>query len=208
MQIVFKTTSDPYSYSVENGTAGVYPSAPETCPLQECGSKEPMVKHGFYVRWVICLQFCGRIRVRRYRCKACGRTVSMLPSFCIPQFTYSLEVIIHLLGWVLEGKGVTGTMRLALQKASGAASYMGSKGAAALCITQRHIRFYRARFLSNAGWIAARIKQAPPWQNTAEAPVQALDLIREIEKMHPHVFHSDFHRKGNKAFLNCNSMVT
>jgi hypothetical protein len=56
--------------------------------------------HGYYGRWIV--DEAGQVQklpVRRFRCRACGRTVSYLPEFAQPY---------RLLGNVLIGAYVTG----------------------------------------------------------------------------------------------------
>jgi hypothetical protein len=50
--------------------------------------------HGFYTRTLIDTTFDGVIRVRRYLCQACQRTVSLLPEFVLPYLRSSLTVIV------------------------------------------------------------------------------------------------------------------
>ena len=64
---------------------------PESCV--QCGSARPLVKHTPYFRDVIDEACQLRIRIFRYRCKPCGRTVSFLPSFAVPRKHYSSKVI-------------------------------------------------------------------------------------------------------------------
>lgn len=73
---------------------------PAHCPL--CQAKDPLIAHGFYCRTIIDSTFDGTIRVRRYLCEACRRTVSLLPEFALPYLRSSLTVIawwlvVHLL---------------------------------------------------------------------------------------------------------------
>jgi hypothetical protein len=74
---------------------------PGHCP--QCQSKHPLTAHGFYTRTLIDAAFDGVIRVRRYLCQICQRTVSLLPEFVLPYLRSSLTVIAlfliaHLLG--------------------------------------------------------------------------------------------------------------
>jgi transposase-like protein len=55
----------------------------------QCPTKHPLTAHGFYTRTLIDTAFEGVIRVRRYLCQACQRTVSLLPEFVLP---YLLDV--------------------------------------------------------------------------------------------------------------------
>lgn len=64
---------------------------PTNCP--QCPAKEPLTAHGFYSRTIIDAAFDGSIRVRRYLCETCRRTVSLLPEFALPYLRSSLAVI-------------------------------------------------------------------------------------------------------------------
>ena len=64
---------------------------PGHCP--QCQHKHPLTAHGFYTRTLIDTAFDGVIRVRRYLCQACQRTVSLLPEFVLPYLRSSLTVI-------------------------------------------------------------------------------------------------------------------
>jgi hypothetical protein len=64
---------------------------PGHCP--QCHAKQPLTAHGFYTRTLIDTAFDGVIRVRRYLCHACQRTVSLLPEFILPYLRSSLPVI-------------------------------------------------------------------------------------------------------------------
>jgi Domain of unknown function (DUF6431) len=64
---------------------------PGHCP--QCHTKHPLTAHGFYKRTLIDATFDGIIRVRRYLCQACQRTVSLLPEFVLPYLRSSVTVI-------------------------------------------------------------------------------------------------------------------
>ena len=100
MQNIFLSNQEAKDYVEKNG-AGKYPAAPVKCPHGDCGIPLKMKKNGYYTREVITLTFSGRIRIRRYKCLKCGKTVSMLPSFCVAGFTYGVEFIITLLQQVI-----------------------------------------------------------------------------------------------------------
>ncbi|HUE24107.1 MAG TPA: DUF6431 domain-containing protein [Bryobacteraceae bacterium] len=61
------------------------------CP--QCQAKHPLTAHGFYTRTLVDTAFDGVIRVRRYLCQTCQRTVSLLPEFVLPYLRSSLSVI-------------------------------------------------------------------------------------------------------------------
>ena len=64
---------------------------PGHCP--QCQAKHPLTAHGFYTRTLVDAAFDGVIRVRRYLCQTCQRTVSLLPEFVLPYLRSSLTVI-------------------------------------------------------------------------------------------------------------------
>jgi hypothetical protein len=64
---------------------------PACCP--QCDAQDPLTAHGFYSRTIIDAAFDGAIRVRRYLCEACRRTVSLLPEFALPYLRSSVAVI-------------------------------------------------------------------------------------------------------------------
>jgi hypothetical protein len=63
---------------------------PDHCP--QCQAKRPLTAHGFYTRTIIDAAFDGLIRVRRYLCETCRRTVSLLPQFALPYLRSSVAV--------------------------------------------------------------------------------------------------------------------
>jgi hypothetical protein len=64
---------------------------PDRCPQRE--TDQPLTGHGFYSRSLVDLRFDGAIRVRRYLCRACKRTISLLPEFALPWLRFSISVI-------------------------------------------------------------------------------------------------------------------
>jgi len=64
---------------------------PDHCPL--CQALHPLWGHGFYYRTLVDVRYDGWIRVRRYLCPVCQRTVSLLPEFVFPYLRFSISVI-------------------------------------------------------------------------------------------------------------------
>lgn len=64
---------------------------PDHCP--QCAAKRPLQGHGFYQRWLLHPPFDGMIRVRRYLCLLCKRTVSLLPEFALPYLRFAIPAI-------------------------------------------------------------------------------------------------------------------
>jgi len=85
---------------------------PGHCP--QCQAKHPLTAHGFYTRTLIDAAFDGIIRVRRYLCQACRRTVSLLPEFVLPYLRSSLMVIaLFLIARLLRGQTMPGAVATA-----------------------------------------------------------------------------------------------
>ena len=64
---------------------------PARCPM--CEADQPLIAHGFYARTLEHLGFDDEIRVRRYLCQACQRTVSLLPHLALPYLRSSVVLI-------------------------------------------------------------------------------------------------------------------
>lgn len=58
------------------------------CP--DCGSCD-MERHGYYKRYIIISGVKYPIRILRIRCKECGKTHAVLPSFVVPYLHYPIE---------------------------------------------------------------------------------------------------------------------
>jgi transposase-like protein len=84
----------PFLGSIENYQAQLSDPdrhRPRSCP--QCQAQHPLTAHGFYTRTLIDQAFDGLIRVRRYLCRSCQRTVSLLPEFALPYLRSSIAVI-------------------------------------------------------------------------------------------------------------------
>ena len=68
---------------------------PQHCP--QCQTRQPLCAHGFYDRTLVDVDFEGAIRVRRFLCLGCKRTVSLLPQFALPYLRFSVSVICQFL---------------------------------------------------------------------------------------------------------------
>jgi transposase-like protein len=64
---------------------------PDRCP--QCQATHGLTAHGFYRRTLVDEEFDGSIRVRRYLCHCCKRTVSLLPQFTLPYLRFGISVI-------------------------------------------------------------------------------------------------------------------
>jgi len=126
---------------------------PDRCP--QCDAKQPLTGHGFYSRTLVDPAFDGCIQVRRYLCRLCKRTVSLLPEFALPWLRFSIPVIsLFLVARLLQG------LTLA---------------AAALTARQPAMPYQRGQF-----WIRRFRQQAPALSlalASRTAPAVAPDLV-------------------------------
>ena len=140
---------------------------PDHCP--QCQTKHPLTAHGFYTRTLIDTAFDGVIRVRRYLCQTCQRTVSLLPDFVLPYLRSSLTVIaLFLIARLFRGQ----TLQSATASAPPSMPYQRGQfwvrrfraQAEALCVSLTALAppapapdfLHRAlAMLESTGWIAA-----------------------------------------------------
>jgi len=64
---------------------------PDSCP--HCGVTGEVIGHGYYVRKPKGLERGWVLRVKRWKCKACGKTVGAVPSFLLFYRHYLLAII-------------------------------------------------------------------------------------------------------------------
>ena len=112
MQILHPFTGSIQRYLEEIADTDRY--RPDHCP--QCATNHPLTGHGFYHRALVDVAFDGVIRVRRYLCRCCKRTVSLLPEFALPWLRFSLSVIaVFLAARLLNGLTLTASARAAAQ---------------------------------------------------------------------------------------------
>ena len=133
---------------------------PARCP--QCEARQPLTAHGFYQRTLVDEAFDGVIRVRRYLCRACRRTVSLLPEFLLPYLRFSLAGIARFLTARL-GEG--GTLAAAA-RAAGQPTMPYQRG-------QGWVR----RFLRQAATLAAALVA---WTPIVPAPTFALRALHML----------------------------
>jgi hypothetical protein len=114
MQILHPFAGSIQSYFDEIADPDRY--RPDHCP--QCEAKRPLTGHGFYRRTLVDATFDGVIRVRRYLCRSCKRTVSLLPDFVLPWLRFSISVIaLFLAARLLNGLTLVAAARAAAQTA-------------------------------------------------------------------------------------------
>ncbi len=114
MQIVQRFADSIQSYFEEIADPDRY--RPDHCP--QCEAKRPLTGHGFYCRTLVDVTFNGVLRIRRYLCCSCKRTVSLLPEFVLPGLRFSISVIaLFLTARLLNGLTLVAAARAAAQTA-------------------------------------------------------------------------------------------
>ena len=112
MQILHPFAGSIQEYSLQISDPDLW--RPACCPL--CYARDCMIAHGFYGRTLVDLEFDGLIRVRRYLCSLCRRTVSLLPEFVLPYLRFSLSIIsLFLVARLLDGRTLKTSAKAASQ---------------------------------------------------------------------------------------------
>lgn len=149
LQQIFLTLVSPAEYA-RQGVDFEFP-IPDTCPNPECLMPIPPKKHGFYERNCLDFTYRGRILIRRYYCPYCGKTVSYLPSFCLPYYQYSLAVIYLVI-----------CNQIASNMSHAQIIRHFRKHHQNLHLYIQHIEFYLLRFLMNLTRIQIGLRQLLP----------------------------------------------
>ena len=166
MQILHPFTGSAQQYAEEVSNPDRY--RPDHCP--QCPARQPLIAHGFYSRTLVEAGFDGCIQVRRYLCRSCRRTVSLLPQFALPYLRFGITVIaLFLVSRLLQGLTLAVAALAAWQKAMpyqrgqfwirrfGKQAERLCAALAALCAPAPAANFVcRAlHMLESIGWIAA-----------------------------------------------------
>lgn len=160
---------------------------PAHCP--QCQAPQSLTAHGFYRRTLVDAGFDGSIRVRRYLCRSCKRTVSLLPEFALPYLRFSISVLsLFLIARLLQGATLAAA----------------AVAAAQVAMPYQRGQFWIRRFQRQATALCAVLAAlaAPP---AAPSFVRrALDMLQSIGWIRAHRFlFTDlrFHLLGWPAFL-------
>jgi hypothetical protein len=81
-------------------------TVPDTCPDPDCQASGCLIRWGTYARWARTGNMDYRISIQRVRCKACGRTHSLLPDFLHPHRHYVIHLLQHVVSlYLIAGLG-------------------------------------------------------------------------------------------------------
>lgn len=196
MQIVFYTDHTAYDYSNMNNE--IFPLAPDRCPFEGCSMPVKLKLHGYYKRFFISKTFSGILYIRRYICPICGKTVSMLPMFCIQHFQYSAIDILNILHELYLG-GIS--LEKLIKKTNKELPYL----------TRRHMNYYRKRIILNRQLIQYGLNLISPEFIFAGAIPENQNWVKTfleiVHSVHPHVFHVDFSNITRKSFMTSQNMI-
>jgi len=85
---------------------------PDRCPHPDCQATDTLIRWGTYERQALTGLQVYRIRVQRIRCKACGRTHSLLPDFLHPYRHYVISLLQRVVSlYLLAGLGISRLMK-------------------------------------------------------------------------------------------------
>jgi len=144
---------------------------PDHCP--QCEAHRPLRAHGFYTRTLVDIAFDGKIRIRRYLCCCCKRTVSLLPEFALPYLRFGIVVLaLFLVARLLFG--------LTLKAAAEAAKL--------LAMPYQRGQFWIRRFKQQAAKLCAALaaRMAPP--PAPDFTSRALRMLESIGWIAAHRF--------------------
>ena len=169
MQILHRTLGSIQQYLrdiKESSAADRY--RPDPCPL--CQARHSFLAHGFYYRTLVHVDFDQVIAIRRYLCRLCRRTVSLLPDFVLPYLRHSTVIIgLFLVSRLLAERSLQEAAQAAFQpnmpyqrgqfwvrrfriQAAGVGAALASLTAA---VTAPDFVTRALRMLEAIGWIAA-----------------------------------------------------
>lgn len=185
MQILYRFAGAIQEYLKQIADPDLY--RPDHCPL--CHALSCLIAWGFYRRSLVDLDFDGVIRVRRYRCVFCRRTVSLLPEFALPYLRFSIPIIsLFLIARLLEG--------CTLKAAAEAASQPD--------MPYQRGQFWVRRFRAQAAALCAALVARTAAMSAASFAARALQMLQAAGWIPAHRFlfaELRFHLLGWPPFL-------
>lgn len=185
MQSVHPFSGSIQQYNEEISDADRY--RPQSCP--QCQAQRPLTAHGFYTRTLVEVAFDGWIRVRRYLCSLCRRTLSLLPDFTLPYLRFGVSLIsLFLVARLLKGRTLKDSAT-----AAGQPQMPYQRG-------QFWVRRFQKQAESLCAALAAwtAVKQAPNFLVRALRMLASLGWIRAHHQLFSHL---RMHLLGWPSFL-------
>jgi hypothetical protein len=144
---------------------------PDICPQCQAGCS--LIAHGFYSRTLVDVAFDGVIRVRRYLCRLCKRTISLLPDFALPYLRFSLSVIsLFLVARLLAGRTLREAAGVAVQPS----------------MPYQRGQFWIRRFQKQAAALCTALANLTVVISAADFLTRALHMLEAIGWMTAHRF--------------------
>jgi len=144
---------------------------PDHCAL--CHAPDPLRAHGFYCRTLVDVQYDGSIRVRRYLCLVCKRTVSLLPEFVLPYLRFSIQVI-----------GLFLVSRLLYQRTLGEAAVAAFQSS----MPYQRGQFWVRRFHQQAAGLCTALASVTAVQPATDFVIRALQMLQATGWIPAHRF--------------------
>ena len=143
---------------------------PTHCPY--CQALDRLVGHGSYPRNAVDERQAVPIRVKRFLCAACRKTVSVLPSFCLPNRHYQTSTIQRVLDLRFEAQASWSAIRERFQPSD--------------LPTQTTCREWASAFAQrSAAYLPHLVRQLAHWQLTPgklEVAVEELARLAEAAR--------------------------
>jgi uncharacterized protein YlaI len=141
------------------------------CPL--CQAQSCLLAHGFYYRTLVHKDFDDSIPIRRYLCRDCRRTVSLLPDFVLPYLRNSTVVIsLFLISRLLAGRSLAEAAHAALQPG----------------MPYQRGQFWVRRFRKQAAGLCAALVSLTPAVAATDVVTRALQMLEAIGWIATHRF--------------------
>ena len=169
MQILHPFAGSIQQYSEEISDPDRY--RPDHCP--QCEAQHSLTAHGFYSRTVADAGFDGFIRVRRYLCHCCKRTVSLLPDFALPYLRFSILVI---------------SLFLVARLLNGATLQAAAQAAAQPAMPYQRGQFWVRRFQGRAAGLCAALAELTAPLAAPNFVTKALHMLQSIGWIAAHRF--------------------
>lgn len=190
MQKIFDAKITPREY-YRRGKKFPFPEL-NSCPC--CKIPIPPEKNGFYQRNVRDGEFNGKILIRRYWCPYCRKTISFLPSFCLPYYQHTLKIVFTAIKRIVDLEWKPGDCLKAF-----------ANKCPSLFLQRQHLEFYVRRFFKNLNRIKLGLRQLmpgvklPPEGDKKEAQKILRIIARGFNKIH--TFSQRFFEQCNFSFV-------
>jgi len=172
MQILQRTLGSIQQYLRDiKESAAAHRYRPDRCPL--CRARACFLAHGFYYRTLVHVEFDDSIPIRRYLCRLCRRTVSLLPDFALPYLRHSTVIVsLFLISRLLAGRSLAEAAQAAFQPD----------------MPYQRGQFWVRRFRKQAASLCAALVSLTPAVGATDFVTRALQMLNAIGWIAAHRF--------------------